>query len=156
MPTSTFFSGETLPRCTSTEKPPTLAGSGIPVTSGLVPPPPTPADVAGHSCLSRLSATVKTEILRPAVADTGTSMGKEERTPPPSSTGRRHATGAHPDVTSFPALFSFLEPLREDVRVSMAGAVETLAAGRTPGNFVKLQRALLGGLLPDEGSRQSV
>jgi len=80
-----------------------------------------------------VTATVKTEIPRPAVAGTGTSKCTQEWTPPPSSSRRQDATGVPLDVTSSLAALLFLESLREELRVSMAGAVETLAAGRMPG-----------------------
>jgi len=76
MPTPTSSPGEMWPRCTSTDTPPAPDGAGIPVSSGLVPPPPTPADVAGHGGSSQVTTTVKTEIQRPAVAGTSTSNGK--------------------------------------------------------------------------------
>jgi len=115
MPTPTSSPGETSPRCTSTDMPPASSGAGIPVTSGLVPPPPTPADVAGHGGSSRVTTTVKTEMPRYAVAGTCTSKGKQEWTPPPSNSGRHDATGVPPDVTYSPAVSSFLESLREEL-----------------------------------------
>ncbi|OSX77706.1 hypothetical protein BU14_0136s0004 [Porphyra umbilicalis] len=135
MPTPTSSLGETSPRRTSTDTPPASAGAGIPGSSGLVPPPPTPADVAGLGGSSRVTTTVKTEMPRPAVAGTGTSKGKQKWTPTPASPGRRDASGAPPDVASSPAVMSFLESLREELRADMAGAVETLTAGRTPGRL---------------------
>jgi len=135
MPTPTSSPGETSPRRTSTETPPAPAGAEIPVSSGLVLPPSTPADVAGHCGSSRGTTTVKTEMPRPAVAGTGTSKGKQAWTPTPASPGRRDASGAPPDVASTPAVMSFLESLREELRADMAGAVETLTAGRTPGRL---------------------
>jgi len=72
---------------------------------------------------------------RPAVAGTGTSKGKQEWTPTPVSPGRRDASGVPPDVASSPAVVSFLESLREELRADMARAVETLTAGRTPGRL---------------------
>ena len=82
-----------------------------------------------------MTTTVKTEMSRPAVAGTGTSKGKQEWTPTPANPGRRDASGAPPDVASSPAVMSFLESLREELRADMAGAVETLTAGRTPGRL---------------------
>jgi len=72
---------------------------------------------------------------RPAVVSTGTSKGKEEWTPTRASPGRRDASAVPPDVASSPAVMSFLESLREELRAGMAGAVETLTAGRTPGRL---------------------
>jgi len=135
MPTPTSSPGETSPRHTSTDTPAAPAGAGIPVPSGLVPPPPTPADVAGPRGSSRVTTTVKTEMPRPAVAGTGSSKGKQEWTPTPASPGRRDASGVPPDVASSPAVMSFLESLREELRADLAGAVETLTAGRTPGRL---------------------
>jgi len=119
----------------STDTPPAPAGAGTPVSSGLVPPPPTPADMAGHVGSSRVPTTVKTEMPRPVGADTGTSRGKQERTPTPASPGRRDASGVLPDVPSSPAVMSFLESLREELWADMAGAVETLSEGRIPGRL---------------------
>jgi len=133
MQTPTSSPGETSPRRTSTDTPPAPAGAGIPVSSVLVPPPPTPDDVAGHGASSRVTTTVKTEIQGPAVAGTSTSKGKQEWTPTPASRGRRDASGVPPDVSSSPAVLSFLESLREELRAEMAGAVKMLTAGRTPG-----------------------
>jgi len=101
----------------------------------MVPPPPTPADVARPGGSSRVTSTVKTEMPRPAVASTGTSKGEQEWTPSPASPGRRDASGVPPNVASSPAVLSFLESLREELRADMAGAVETLNAGRTPGRL---------------------
>jgi len=67
------------------------------------------------------------------VEGTGASNGKQEWTPTPASPGRRDASGVPPDVTSSPAVMSFLESLREALRADMDGAVETLTAGRTLG-----------------------
>jgi len=133
MPTPTSSPEETSPRRTSTDMPPAPAGAGIPVTTELAPPPPTPADVAGQGGSSRVTATGKTDIPRPAMAGTGTSKGKQEWTQPPSSSGRRYAAGVSSDVTASPAVLPFLEYLPEDLGMSMVGDVETLAAGRTPG-----------------------
>jgi len=69
------------------------------------------------------------------VAGTGASRGKQEWTPTPASPGRRVASGVPPDVAPSPAVLSFLESLREELRADMAGAVETLTAGRTPGRL---------------------
>jgi len=69
------------------------------------------------------------------VAGTGTSKGKQEWTPTPASPGRRDASGVPPDVASSPAVLSFLESPCEELRADMAGAVETLTAGRTPGRL---------------------
>jgi len=91
--------------------------------------------VAGPGGSSRVTTTVKTEISRPAVAGTGTSMGKQEWTPTPAGRDRRDASGVPPDVASSPAVMSVLESLREELRAEMAGAVETLTAGRTPGGL---------------------
>jgi len=135
MPTPTSSPGETPPRRPSTDTPPAPAGAGIPVSSGLVPPPPTPADVAGPGGSSRVTTTVKTEMPRPAVAGTGTCKGKQEWTPPPGSPGRRDASGVPQDAASSPAVMALLESLREELRADMAGAVETLTAGRTPGRL---------------------
>jgi len=124
-----------LPRRTSKDTPPDPAGAGIPVSSGLVPPPPTPADVAGPGGSSRMTRTVKTEMPRPAVAGTCTSKGKQEWTSTPAIPGRLDASGVPPDVASSPAVMSFLESLREQLRADIAGAVEKLTAGRTPGRL---------------------
>ena len=67
------------------------------------------------------------------MASTGTSKGKQEWTPTPASRGRRDASGPPPDVSSSPAVMYFLEFLREELRADIAGAVQTLTAGRTPG-----------------------
>ena len=72
---------------------------------------------------------------RPAVKGTGTFKGKQEWTPTPASPGRRDARGVPPDVASSPAVLSFLESVREELRADTAGAVETLTAGRTPGRL---------------------
>jgi len=69
------------------------------------------------------------------VAGTGTSKGKQLWTPPPASSGRLYASGVPPDVASSPAVTSFLEFLREELRADMGGAVETLTAKRTPGRL---------------------
>jgi len=53
----------------------------------------------------------------------------------PFSPGRHDASGAPPDVASSPAVMSFLESLRKELRADMAGAVETLTAGRAPGRL---------------------
>jgi len=135
MQTPTSSPAETSPRRTSTDTPPARAGAGIPGSSGLVPPPPTPADVTGLGGSSLGTTTVKTEIPRPAVAGTGTSKGKQEWTPTPASPGRRDASDVPPDAASSPAVMSFLESLLEGLRADMAGAVETLTAGRTPGRL---------------------
>jgi len=145
MPTPTSSPGETSPRRTSTDTPPALAGAGIPVSSGLVPPSPTPADVAGLGGASRVTTTVETEMPRPAVAGTGMSKGKQKWNPTPASPGRRDASGVPPDVASSPAVMSFLESLREDLRADMAGAVETLTAGRSG------TRVVTGGGRGDDG-----
>jgi len=133
MPTPTSTPRETSPRRTSTETAPAPAGAWIPVSSGLVPPPPTPADVAGHGRSSRVTTTVKAEIPRPAVAGTGSSRGNQHWISPPSSSGRRDATGVPSDVPSSRAVLSFLESLREEILADMACSVKTLAAGLTPG-----------------------
>jgi len=135
MPTLTSSPGEASPRRTSTDTPPAPAGAGIPGSSGLVPSPPTPADVAGPGGSSRVTMTVKTEMPRPAVAGTGTYRSKQEWTQTPASPGRRDASGVPLDVSSSPAVLSFLISLREELRADMAGAVETLTAGRTPGRL---------------------
>jgi len=136
MPTPTSSPGETSPRRTSTDTPPPPAGAGIPVSSGLITPSPTPANVAGLGCSSRVTTNVKTEMPRPAVAGTGTSKGKQAWTRTLDSPGRRDASGVPPDVASSPAVMSFLESLREELRADMAGAVETLTTGRTSGRLV--------------------
>ena len=159
MPTPTSSPGETAPRRTSTDTPPAPAGAGIPVSSGLVPPPPTPADVAGPDGSSRVKTTVKTEMPRPTVAGTGTSKGKQEWVPTPASPGRRDASGVPPDVASSPAGMYFLESLREEFREDIAGAVETLTAWRTPGRLAfpsarmgpSGNRAVTGGGGGDDG-----
>jgi len=115
------------------EHAPAPDGAGIYVSSVLVPPPPTPADVAGHTGSSRVTTKVNTEIPRPAVAGTGTCKGKQEGNPTPASPGRRDASDVPLVVSSSPAVPSFLESLREELREDMAGAVPTLTAGRTPG-----------------------
>jgi len=111
MPTPTCPPGETVPRRTSTDTPAAPAGAGIPVSLGLVPPPPTPAEVAGLGYSSRVTATVKAEMPRAAVAGTGASKGRQEWSPTPASPGRRDASGVPPTVASYPAIFSFLESL---------------------------------------------
>jgi len=135
MPTPTSSPGEASPRRTRTDTPPAPTRAGIPGSSGFVPPRPTPADVAGPGGSSRVTTTVKTEMPRLAVAGTGPSKGKQEWTPTPASPGRRDASGVPPDVASSPVVMSFLESLREKLRADMAGAVETLTAGRTPGRL---------------------
>jgi len=133
----------------------------MPGSSGLVPPSPTQADVAGPGGSSRVTTTVKTEMPRPAVAGTGTSKGKQEWTPTPASPGRRDASGAPSDVASYPAVLSFLESLREELRADMAGAVETRTAGRTPGRLASLSagmgrsgnRVVTGGGGGDDGGQ---
>jgi len=135
MPTLTSSPGETSPRRTSTDTPPALPEAGIPVSSGLVPTPPTPADVAGPGGSSRVTTTIKTEMPRPAVAGTSASKGKQEWTPTRASPGRLDAGGVTPDVASSPDDMSFLESLCEGLRADMAGAVETLITGRTPGRM---------------------
>ena len=67
------------------------------------------------------------------MAGTCTSKGKQEWTPTPASLSRRDASGVPPDVSSSPAVLSFLESLSEELRAHMAGAVKTLTAGREPG-----------------------
>jgi len=159
MPTPTSSPRETSPRRTSTDTPPGPAGDGIPVSSGLVPPPPLPADVAGPGGSCRVTTTFKTEMPRPAVAGTGTSQGKQEWTPTPASSGRRDASGVPPDVASSPAVMSVLESLREELRADMAGAVETLTTGRAPGRLASPSaglgssgnRAVTGGGGGDDG-----
>jgi len=96
-------------------------------------PPPTPAYVAGLGAPSRVTTTVKTKMPGPAVARTRASNGKQEWTPTSASPSRRDASGVPPDVASSPAVMSFLESLREELRADMAGAVETLTSGRTSG-----------------------
>jgi len=135
MPTPTSSPEEMSPSRTSTDTPPAPAWAGIPVFSGLVPPPPTPADVAEPGGSSRVTTTVKTEMPRRAVAGTGASKGKQEWTPTPVSPGRRDASGVPPDVASSQAFMSLLESLCEELRADMAGAVETLTAERTPGRL---------------------
>jgi len=73
---------------------------------------PTPADEAGDGGSSRGTTTVKTEMLRPVVAGTGTSKGKQARTPTPASQGRRDASGVPADVAFSPAVMCFLNSLR--------------------------------------------
>jgi len=135
MPTPTFSQGETSPWHTPTDTPPAPAGAGIPVSSGLVPPPPTPADVARPGGSSQVTPTVKTEMPRHAVVGTGASKGKQEWTSTPACPGRRDASGVPPDVVSSAAVMYFLESLREELWADMAGAVESLTAGRTPGKL---------------------
>jgi len=78
MPTPMSSPGQKLPRRMSTEMPPAPAWAGVPVILGLFPPPPTPVDVSGNDYSSRVTAIVKNEIPRPALAGTGTSSGKQE------------------------------------------------------------------------------
>jgi len=159
MPTPTSSPRETSPRRTSTDTPQAPAGAGIPVSSGLVSPPPTPADMTGPGGSSRVTTTVKTEMPRPAVAGTGASNGKQEWTPTLASPGRLDASGVPPDVASSPAVMSFLESLLEELRADMAGAVETLTAGRTPGRLASPSagmgpsenRVVTGGGAGDDG-----
>jgi len=141
MPTPTSSPGETSPRRTSTDTPPAPVRAGIPVSSGLVPPPPPPADVAGPGGYSRERTTVKTEMPSSAVAGTGASKGKQEWTPTLAIPGLRDASGVLPDIASSPAVMSFLDSLREELREDTAGAVETLTAGRTPGMLASPRRA---------------
>ena len=133
MPTPKSFPGETSPRLVSIDTPPPPAGAETSFSLGLVLPPPTPADVAGHDGSSRATTTVKTEIPTPPVAGTGTSKGKQEWAPTPSIPGRCDASGVPPGVSSSPAVLSFLEPLHEELRANMAGAVKTLTPGPAPG-----------------------
>jgi len=96
---------------------------------------------------------------RPAVAGTGTSKSKQEWTPTPARPGRRDASGVAPDVASSPAVLPFLESLREELQADMAGAIETLTAGRTPGRLASPSagmgrsgnRVLTGGGGGDDG-----
>jgi len=77
------------------------------------------------------------------VAGTGTSNGKQEWNPTRASPCGCDASGVSPEVALSPSVMFFLESFREELRADMAGAVETLNPGRTPGSMAS-PRAVMG------------
>jgi len=127
--------GRTSPRRTSTDKSPAATGVGIPAVPGLAPPPPPPGDRLGAGGPSRVTVAIKSEPRGPATTGTGTAKGNEEWTPTPPVPMDRDATDALSGLASSPAVLSFLASLQDELRADVAGAVETLATGRTPGRL---------------------
>lgn len=157
LPRYTRLRPETSSRGTSMDNPSGSSRVGTPETTGLAPPPPTPAEQAARRGLSLMqgagagpgaasggasgSAQVKTE--QGVTGNTGTTAGTSGGSPPSGGPGR-DATGVSPALTSSPDVQALLAALREQVKTEVAEAIRGLSGTPTPGTLAKPPRGGAG------------